>query len=461
MKTLWAAVRKMAAFVDRWQWAILLLASPWLLFPTPDRSAIILVVPALWIIAGLAGRGCLPSTPLNVSLILLAIMVLVSLYATYDIAVSLPKIAGLTLGLGAFFAAARLGHQPTWWLRIFIGFLALGVVIAAVGLLGMQGGAKIAFLAPILSRLPLTLRGLPGAEEGLNPNQVAGSLLWIIPAMTMAAVQNKRLWRPRPAGASRGYAIAVISLSALSLLFVSSAFVLTQSRSGYIGLAAGLAMMLMVGMPKRWRRWLAVGMIVGLIGLGAILWRGGANQAVQTSLAGAVLPFDSVDGRLEIWSRAIYGIQDFPFTGMGMNTFRHVMPMLYPLFTVGPDVDVGHAHNEFLQAALDLGLPGLIAFIALYLGAFAMALHIWRPGDTVTAPDMAARRQVALGLGSGLLAHLVYGLTDAVALGAKPGLVFWLLLGLIAGLFEQTRPAPLPATMADARPNGRLMIDSS
>jgi len=37
------------------------------------------------------------------------------------------------------------------------------------------------------------------------------------------------------------------------------------------------------------------------------------------------------------------------------------------------------------------------------------------------------------------LAHLVYGLTDAVALGAKPGLLFWMLLGLIAAPYEQTR----------------------
>jgi len=127
------------------------------------------------------------------------------------------------------------------------------------------------------------------------------------------------------------------------------------------------------------------------------------------------------------------------------------MPLLYPLFTMGPDVDVGHAHNEFLQAALDLGLPGLMAFIALHLGAAAMLWSLWRTVDPAAAPEMAARRYAALGLGCGLLAHLVYGLTDAVALGAKPGLVFWLLLGLIAGLFAQTQPAPVAATLADGR----------
>jgi hypothetical protein len=37
-------------------------------------------------------------------------------------------------------------------------------------------------------------------------------------------------------------------------------------------------------------------------------------------------------------------------------------------------------------------------------------------------------------------------MTDAVALGAKPGLLFWLLLGLIAALYMQTA--------------GRQMIDA-
>ena len=452
MKTLWAAVRQMAVFVDRWQWAILLLASPWLLFPAPERSAIMLIVPTLWIVAGLAGRGCLPRTPLNASVLMLATMMLVSMYATYDIAVSLPKISGLVLGFGVFFTVARLGGEQAWWFRIFAGLMALGVVIAAAGLLGTQWINKIAFLSPILNRLPTALRGLSGAEEGFHPNQVAGSLLWIIPAMLMYTAQNRRLWWQRSAGANRWYTIAVASLSALSVLFVLSVFVLTQSRGGYIGLVAGLAVMLIVGIPKRWRKWLAVGMMItGLIGMGALLSWGGAKTATQTSRGSAALSLDTLEGRLEVWSRAIYGIQDFPFTGMGMNTFRHILPVIYPLFTLGPDVDIGHAHNEFLQVALDLGLPGLIAFTALYLGAFAMVLHIWRAVRTVATPEIAARRNFALGLGSALLAHLVYGLTDAVALGAKPGLAFWLVLGLIVGLFEQTQPAPLPVTMADHR----------
>jgi len=125
---------------------------------------------------------------------------------------------------------------------------------------------------------------------------------------------------------------------------------------------------------------------------------------------------------------------------MGMNAFRKVMPVLYPLFTISPEVDIGHAHNEFLQAALDLGIPGLIAFLASYIGAFWMFADVWRATrhpSLNTGNWSLVTRSLALGLGGGLLAHLLYGLTDAVALGAKPGMLFWMLLGLIAGLHRQ------------------------
>jgi hypothetical protein len=41
-----------------------------------------------------------------------------------------------------------------------------------------------------------------------------------------------------------------------------------------------------------------------------------------------------------------------------------------------------------------------------------------------------------LGLGGGLFAHLIFGLFDAISLGAKPGIFFWMLLGLITGLYN-------------------------
>lgn len=53
--------------------------------------------------------------------------------------------------------------------------------------------------------------------------------------------------------------------------------------------------------------------------------------------------------------------------------------------------------------------------------------------DSRLFPPISARA-LATGLGGGLLAHMVFGLTDAVTLGAKPGVLFWMLLGLVVAL---------------------------
>ncbi len=42
------------------------------------------------------------------------------------------------------------------------------------------------------------------------------------------------------------------------------------------------------------------------------------------------------------------------------------------------DQDITHAHNEFLQTALDLGLPGLAALVTLYVVTFRLLGACWQ-----------------------------------------------------------------------------------
>ncbi|MCI0394139.1 MAG: O-antigen ligase family protein, partial [Chloroflexi bacterium] len=137
----------------------------------------------------------------------------------------------------------------------------------------------------------------------------------------------------------------------------------------------------------------------------------------------------SANFRLEIWARAVTGIHDFALTGMGVGTFRQVIPVLYPFTGFWARIDVAHAHNHLLQAGLDLGVPGLAIYLALWLGTAGMLWQSWRRARSIWPKVLAA------GFAASLVGYFVYGLTDTVALGAKPGFLFWMLLGLVTGLY--------------------------
>ena len=80
------------------------------------RSLAMLIIPGVWIIGILARREPLRRTPLNPALLLLAVMVLVSLYATYDFAQSFLRLTMMVLEFGVYFAVVRSGTtNKGWW----------------------------------------------------------------------------------------------------------------------------------------------------------------------------------------------------------------------------------------------------------------------------------------------------------------------------------------------------------
>ena len=375
------------------------------------------------------------------------LMVLVSLYATYSIEISLPKIAGMVLGVGFFFAfvlSVKSEKGIQWPLLLFV---MTGFGISGVGLLGLQQFQKIGFLQPLIDRLPVALTNLPGAEGGFHPNEVAGAILWFLPLMMSLSWwlfgKRKRILQSD----NEGKYFIILLTSILILLFVFIVFLLAQSRSAFLAFLITFCLFLTISLPKQWRLIGGFALILLASLFGWYSWQQGWIQRLYevTTSGGTTASVVTLNGRVEIWSRALYAIQDFPFTGMGMNTFRKIMPILYPLFTVAPEVDIGHAHNEFLQAALDLGIPGLIAFMAIYFVAFSMLLQTWQKagrhsftrsarGLDLVLLSSSGIKALVTGISASLLAHALYGLTDAVALGAKPGILFWMLLGLAAGL---------------------------
>jgi putative inorganic carbon (HCO3(-)) transporter len=363
-------------------------------------------------------------------MLLWLLAVLVGILVTADPDLTLPKATGLLLGLTLWRTLVVQGQAAGQRSLALALFLLAALAMIALGAAGVDWRVKVPLFERVIALLPAGLLPLPeGGPSAVHANQLAGTILlgWPLSLALVAA----EWWSPRR---SRW----VVLLAAMTALIGAVLLLLAQSRAGWVGGAAGLLALLWLAQARRgpWtlarrRTWLAlagVGLLLCLV-VTPVAGRWLASQATP----GTAGPWETLAFRFEVWRYALEAMGDFPLTGTGLGTFRQVVLRLYPV-TAFPNPDVAHAHNVFFQVALDVGLPGLVAYLALLLLAALTGWH-WLRGGAGNRPA------VAMGVLASLLAFHVFGLIDTIAPGAKPGLLFWWLLGLLG---QAERPVEGP-----------------
>jgi putative inorganic carbon (HCO3(-)) transporter len=393
------------------------------------------LVPIYFILHLLVRHGTVP-TPFNLPILLLLLSVPLSLYASVDMRVSLPKLAGILLGLCLFYALVSSRTSTSG--PAFAAFLLLlcGLAISLLALVATDWNtAKLPLLGNLAQYLPRLIASIPHPLKqggGINANEVGGALALILPLNLVLAWRSVR--DPQGLQVPAGPRIPHIWVSGflvISLLVTLFTLALSQSRSAFLGLAFGVVLLAAV----RYRLVRLAVLILLLVG-GVAAYAIGVEQVGHRLLdpgesTAAVGTLD-LAARVEVWQRAVYILQDFPFTGIGLNTFSIVVGVMYPYFLISPGTFVAHAHNILLQVGVDLGIPGMVSYVALLAVFFGCAIIAYR-----RAQDPAWRAVIA-GLAAGMVAHQVYGLTDAITLGAKPGFLFWIILALVAMLHART-----------------------
>ncbi len=420
----------------------LIAIAPLLLFPTfrPLWTAVALGgLALLWVLRAILRRETWPVTPFNAALLVFCLAIPLAVWASPVPELTVPKLTGVILGLAAFRAVAYSVRSNRSLAVALAGLGAAGLVIWALGVVGM----RLPPLQPLAQRLPAALVSLPGAEQGINPNQLAGALMLLLPVLLAIALGTLL-------SGSRWLA-ALLFLLALA---ATATLALTQSRAAWIGFAAAmltlaLALAWLRSGPRGKRRLaagvgaaLVIALAVGGLALPRLAAEMNGGEAITASGDAAL----TLEARVEIWSRAVYALQDFPFTGVGLGAFRRVVNVLYPLFLLPPDADIAHSHNQLLQVGVDVGLIGLMGYIALL---FVAGVSAWQ------AARRGVHRELALGALAALVAFHIYGLADALALGSKPSVVFWVILGLVAAISDplfEAREAPVTQPEADAAP---------
>jgi len=85
----------------------------------------------------------------------------------------------------------------------------------------------------------------------------------------------------------------------------------------------------------------------------------------------------SFDSRQTMWSTTIPAIKDNILLGSGVGSFQEVYPQYEDPAAV-TDTFVNHAHNDYLEIALEAGIPGILLVLVFLLWWGSRAVSIWR-----------------------------------------------------------------------------------
>jgi O-antigen ligase len=257
----------------------------------------------------------------------------------------------------------------------FIGPFLPVIALFVLGSLGLGGdrrtlrtsatalavGVGIDALVVLSGRTTFQGRAMLGG--GLDPNDTAALLVASIPiALTLASERGvlRRLFF---------LAIALVSVGAL---------VKTGSRGGMLGLVA-MALSLVIIARGRQR----LGYIVTIV-IGAAVFAASAQDQLRERFA---TTFESdynqtdEDGRIQIWKRGIGYMVSNPLLGVGPNNFGVAEGMISDKAndrTRRRGVKFAAAHNSFVQIGAELGVGGLVAFVAMIGTALAGCWRVAR-----------------------------------------------------------------------------------
>jgi O-antigen ligase len=358
-------------------------------------------------------------------------------------------VAGLGLAAGAVIllallsAAANGTFDLSWgWIVRFVAGTGWAILIARTFSARMTRQALRALLVVALVCLAATI--LDRADRDL------AHFRWPIgPITTTAAIAA--VW----ASMSGAWAVGLAShkrfgagLLLAGVVCVVAVYVMQQTgrRAPVLGLVAATVVTAAVLLGRRYRRRVVRVGIVGVIGLLTV----GAGAYVIGQLRS---PTREVSGplklRLAYWEQGGDLIAAHPLLGWGPDTFVVRMTnAIAPLRAESPHFYHGnitlYAHCEWMQAAVELGIPAALAYIGLPIGMIAWAARSLRqtrggpqkrkPGQTDAGSGDASNRVLMVTLIAGLTAILVTEMASITLRTPVMPVWFWTMLGLLGSL---------------------------
>lgn len=331
--------------------------------------------------------------------------------------------------LAAYFMTVFFMNTDRWLSRCVNAAVFAGAIVSAIGVLQYVSGNLEAVSAWLDQSLFGDLSGRVVSTLE-NPNMLGEYLILLLPLALYTAIHAK-------AATARFYGW-------LSVVLMLTTLGMTYSRSAWIGGAVGLFVYLLL--HKR-------GVFVCLLAAGVSIpvWLWLLPDSFARRLASIVnLSDSSIVYRINIWKGTAPMVKDFFWSGIGVG--REAWSAVYPSYALEAIETAPHAHSLYLGTLAEVGIFGLAALFLVFffllqsncryfyeLRRFSEAANrgLIRPtgvlsekAGEINKRRYAAMRSYAWAPFCGVVAALLFGLTDYPWYNYRVYLMFWLVLAL-------------------------------
>jgi putative inorganic carbon (HCO3(-)) transporter len=298
----------------------------------------------------------------------------------------------------------------TWRLDVLLAWLASGVTVALVGVGQWIAGEIVP-------------AGGVGRVTGVyfSPNHLALYLERIWPlGLTLALYGGLHSrWR---------------SIAWPGVVLLSVALYLTYSRAAWVLAIPVVLIVIGISYRRRLRGWM-----VGMAALTALLAVAGVLLGRSTA---SFVPLHSElmrEVRIPVWQSTLEMIADRPWMGVGLDGFRLLYPR-YMRISAWAEPLLYHPHNVWLDAAVRLGVPGLVVFFFLagegMREAYRAVGRAHLPRTLDGRQNVALWRAVAVGCLASLCAGLAHGWVDSGYFVVDLAWSLALVSGMVVGFFQ-------------------------
>jgi O-antigen ligase len=283
--------------------------------------------------------------------------------APYD---SIATLLTIIPPLALLTTVVRIGARPLWLIAALLSGVVAGILV---------GVLQVSSIGPSGSPWYFYAETNVGVATGFfaNADHMATLLVVSIPFLgaLLGSARNARAGLPHYSG--------VVAVVVAVTIVVALGIVLNGSLAGY-GLALPVTLMsvlLAIRPRSRAQIWVAIG--------GAALIAAGIAGLLLMPIGGSLIQDHagrSVAPRREILSTSLVATGAFMPLGSGLGTFARIYAVYEDHDRLDPTTSVNHAHDDYVELALETGIPGVLLIILFLLWWARAAFRTWRIADS-------------------------------------------------------------------------------